>query len=64
MSPKYEGIFNWHGQVIKLKTTKARNPSHAFTVFIKVLSKIVERTPYSVRHYFSGMKDNYSIIKK
>jgi hypothetical protein len=58
--PKYQGIFNWYGEIHKLSTT-TKNRDLAFIKLTRVLTKKLERTYSSVAVYFIGGRGKYEI---
>jgi len=57
---KYKGTFNWHSEIIIL-WTHANSTREAKRQFIIQLSEKLNRTPESLRRYYSGVMSNYEI---
>ena len=57
---QYYGTFNFNGELIHL-WTHAINKNEAKRRFIIRLSEKLNRTPDSIRKYYSGDKPNYKI---
>ena len=57
---RYKGIFNFNGEVIVL-WTHANGKGEAKRLFIIQLSEKLNRTPDSIRRYYSDGKANYDI---
>lgn len=63
MSKKlYRGQFNYQGEV-HILWRHADNPIHATHIMFVSLSKVLDVSPYHVRQYFNGNKDNFSIME-
>jgi hypothetical protein len=59
---KYQGKFNFSGQVITLYTD-AKSKSRAYYNFITRLSKMVNYSTQFLKSYFVFYKNNYNIME-
>ena len=61
--PIYKGTFNWQGEVIELITRRAAmNEGVAYRQLTRALAKRLGQSITVVHNYFSGSKDNYTIV--
>jgi hypothetical protein len=58
----YKGKFNYQGE-IHILWRHASNPIEAGHVMFISLSKKLDASPYAIRQYFNGAKDNYKITE-
>lgn len=61
MNPLWQGTFNWKGQVFT-DWVRAGTETSAYRLLTIRIANRVQRTPYDVRAYFNGSKDNYEIL--
>lgn len=59
MKQKYKGIFNYQGEVHIIYRYAPKGLE--WKILTKAIAKILGVDHYSIRQYFSGRKDNFSI---
>ena len=60
MNPLWKGTFNWKGQVFE-DWCRAANESIAYKLLTIRIATRVGVTAYTMRQYFNGTRDNYTI---
>ena len=63
MKAKWEGVFNWKGEVHHIYITSEGSED---TIRLKMIAKLAQklhRAPYILRQEFSGMKPNFELRK-
>jgi len=63
MKQRYHCVLNWHGQSFDF-WLHATSDDNAFWLSTLRLSRVVGRSHYDVRQYFSGEKDNILIERR